>query len=212
MRSEEEPHPQRELKSFLLYFKSEHVFLFVSVLIQVFLILTPSTWPLMDFFHLMTWNRCPIRFRHLSGSRDFPCSITLFLESLLFGIIKLGWFQDMLQWSRLSSDTVFFSHDATPFPSNLIDMNESVNEKLICKWTAKLEWKNFKLCSSSTDAPEGTDSVGFMEDQFTWYYAYRHTCHLLVPFILWISISYMIEGVSSFKIKHSWFISFMSFS
>ncbi|KAF7816858.1 uncharacterized protein G2W53_030827 [Senna tora] len=39
--------------------------------------------------------------------------------------------QDMLQFSRDTSDTVFFSHDATPFPSNFIDMNESVKFKLV---------------------------------------------------------------------------------
>lgn len=98
------------------------VFLFVRVLIQPpFLTFTPSTWhtpPL--FFHRMSWNMCPILFRHLNASRDFPCSITLF--SLLW------FFHDtfLLHFSRDTFfDTVLFSHDATPFSSNLIEMNDS---------------------------------------------------------------------------------------
>lgn len=123
-------------KCLLLFYWVVVVFLLllVSVLIHPFLVLlTPSTllptWhalPLMEFFNLMTWNTCPIRFRHLSASRDLPCSITLFpLPLSFFWIIILGWLQDTLQLSRDTSDTVFFSHDATPFPSNLIDMNDS---------------------------------------------------------------------------------------
>ena len=74
------------------------VFLFVRVLIQPFLTLTPSTLlptlALFDLFHLMTWNRCPIRFRHLSETRGFPCSITV-LVSLLDSLLKL-WSHAML--------------------------------------------------------------------------------------------------------------------
>jgi len=101
------------------------VFLFVRVLIQPppppFLTLTPSTWhtpPL--FFHRMSWNMCPILFRHLNASRDFACSITLFS---LF-----SFFHDtfLLHFSRDTFfDTLLFSHDATPFSSNLIEMNDS---------------------------------------------------------------------------------------
>jgi len=110
------------------------VFLFVRVLIQPpFLTFTPSTWhtpPL--FFHRMSWNMCPILFRHLNdASRDFPCSITLFS---LFSCFLLHFSRDTF------FDTVLFSHDATPFSSNLIDMNDSA--KFIKVIPQKLKQKN----------------------------------------------------------------------
>lgn len=116
------------------------VFLFVRVLIHhPFLTLTPSTllptWhalPLLDLFHLTSWNTCPIRFRHLSEARGFPCSITVLVS--LASLLKL-WFQDTLQFSRDTLDTVFFSHEATPLSSNLIDIKESSGAKLrVQKW------------------------------------------------------------------------------
>lgn len=84
-----------EEKQFVTFYTASFysmVFLFVRVLIQPFLTLTPSTLlptlALLDLFHLMTWNRCPIRFRHLSETRGFPCSITV-LVSLLDFLLKL---------------------------------------------------------------------------------------------------------------------------
>ena len=109
--------------------------LFVRVLIQPFLItLTPSTllpmWDtlaLLDLFHLMCWNKWPIRFRHLSEACGLACSITLLLASfcsLVISLVKVG-FQDMLQCSSETLETVPFSHEATPFFSNLIEIKES---------------------------------------------------------------------------------------
>ena len=106
------------------------VFLFVRVLIQPFLItLTPSTllptwhtFALLDLFHLISWNRCPIRFLHLSVARGFACSTTLLvpLASLLNGILVQCW--------RGTFVAVVFSHEATPLSSNLIDMKESTKK------------------------------------------------------------------------------------
>lgn len=106
------------------------VFLFVRVFIQPFLTLTPSTLlptlPLLDRFHLMSWKRWPIRFRHLSETRGFPCSITVLVSCLHSLSLLILWFQVLLQFSRETLDSVlFFSQDPTPFGSNLIDMNES---------------------------------------------------------------------------------------
>lgn len=113
--------------------------LFVRVLIQPFLItLTPSTllptWhtlPLLDLFHLMSWNKWPILFRHLSEARGFACSTTLLLVSfcsLVISLVMVG-FQDTLQCSSETLETVPFSHEATPLSSNLIEINESAKVK-----------------------------------------------------------------------------------
>lgn len=121
--------------------------LFVRVLIQPFLTLTPpSTLPLLlDLaFHLTSWSKWPIRFRHLSvAPRCLACSITLLLISFSIGclatvelsllllllLLLLMLFHDMLQWSSETFETVPFSHDATPLSSNLIEMKESAKAK-----------------------------------------------------------------------------------
>ena len=116
--------------------------LFVRVLIQPFLItLTSSTllpmWhtlDLLDLFHLMSWNKWPIRFRHRSEARGFPCSITPLLASfcalsLVIFLVKVG-FQDLQQCSSETLETVPFSHEATPFFSNLIEIKESAKVKI----------------------------------------------------------------------------------
>lgn len=67
------------------------LFLFVRLLVHpVLLTFTPSTTllqptshtplPLVGFFHLLSWNKCPIRFLHLSEPpRDFGSSTTVLL-------------------------------------------------------------------------------------------------------------------------------------
>lgn len=118
------------------------VLLFVRVLIHpLFLTLTPSsllpTWhtlPLLDLFHLLSWKRWPIRFRHLNvDARGFTCSITVLVDPLASLLTKL-WFHEKLQCSRETLETVPappFSHEPTPILfSNLIDMKESANKIL----------------------------------------------------------------------------------
>lgn len=110
------------------------VLLFVRVLIQPFLTLTPSTlvptWqacPLLDLFHMMSWNKWPIRFRHLSEARGLACSITLMVSLVslpcLASFILI--FKDLVHCSRDTLEIVPFSHEATPLSSNLIDIKES---------------------------------------------------------------------------------------
>lgn len=131
------------IKSTILY-SMVFFFLFVRVLIQPFLTFTapPSTllptWHTPPvFFHLMSWNMWPILFLHLNVSRDFACSITLLVSNLS------SWF--FLQFSREEEtfETVLFSHEATPFPSNLIDMNES---------SVKVTLKSFSFLIPSKNA------------------------------------------------------------
>lgn len=105
------------------------VLLFVRVLIQPFLTLTPSTllptwhtFALLDLFHRMSWNMWPIRFRHLSVARGFACSTTLFTS---FGSLFKLWLADLLEGSRETLEPVPLSHEATPLSSNLIDIKES---------------------------------------------------------------------------------------
>lgn len=117
-----------------LYITLYSLVLFLSVLIHPYLTLdlsnlvpTWQTFPLLDLFHLMSWNRLPIRFCHLSAARGFDCSIATLL------ILPLGFLH-------------FWFQEISPLSSNLIDMKEST----ICYniWDRfKFSKKNDKLVS-----------------------------------------------------------------
>jgi len=103
------------------------VFLFVNDLIQPFLTFTPSTllptWPtppLLDLFHWMKWTKRPIRFLHPNALFDFPCSITL-----LFSFSSFSRNLPSTHTLLVMLERVLFSHEATPFSSNFIEMNDS---------------------------------------------------------------------------------------
>lgn len=111
------------------------VLLFVKFLIHPLLLtFTPSTllptWhalPLLDLFHLMTWKRWPIRFRHLSAERAFTCSTTV-LGPLEYSFVKLLFNGKLLHCSiDTFEETLPLSHDPTPLFSNLIDINDSAH-------------------------------------------------------------------------------------
>lgn len=104
---------------FVIYFGDDIqslAFLFVMFLIHWL----PLTTCLFDFFHVMSWKTWPIRFRHLiDGHCGFACSTTLF-------------------WLSLHSNFPF-SHAPIPLlSSNLIDINESANNK---QHTCKRQFK-----------------------------------------------------------------------
>lgn len=107
------------------------VLFLVRLLIHPILIFAPSnfvpTWPLLDFFHLMSLKRCPICFRHLSAGNGFECSTTLLI---FFTLLKL-WFEDISHcWSSDILEIGSLSHEASPLSSNLIDMKESTMPKI----------------------------------------------------------------------------------
>lgn len=142
-----------------------------NVLIQPYLLFlttfTPSTtllFPppppplaLLDFFHLMTWNNWPIRFRHLSDApRGLACSTTLLLTLLLplplmlmvASLTEVWPPHDKLHSSSGTFDTLLLvlSHDATPLSPNLIDINDSSSiHKRVAKSIHRCIKSNFYL-------------------------------------------------------------------
>lgn len=128
------------------------VLLFVRVLIHPCLTFTPSilvptwhTFPLLDFFHLMSWNKCPIRFRHLIEPRGFGCSITALTPRSPPPLLKLCCNDMLLCCIGIFGSSLLFSHEAAPLSSNLMDMNESSWLLELSQWY----WSSDFLCLRS---------------------------------------------------------------
>ncbi|WVY90518.1 hypothetical protein V8G54_036032 [Vigna mungo] len=89
----------------------------------------------------MKWTKRPIRFLHLNALFDFPCSITLLFSFSSFSktLPSTHTLLDMLE-------RLLFSHEATPFSSNFIEMNDSEKVQPIphCHYNLKTQHPHIK--------------------------------------------------------------------